>query len=276
MTDPFDAIFGEDPPVTVRHAFVEQLRARLQAEIDDTPPGPGSETVNYGSLFYFTIPAADLDRSGRFYSELFDWELHRGDHGYHVANVYPPMGLGSSDATECQVWFEVDDIEAAVAKVRELGGQAEDPVYYDSGSSSACVDPQGVHFHLQVPVEAYRQPARRSTEAGELFYWALPAPEAARSKEFYRDLFGWDFGTPGNQGGMHIENRLPDGGLGGGRQGTHPQLFFRVHDLDRAVAKVRELGGTAEPAGEGPEGRHAMCSDDQGIAFGLSEPADGA
>ena len=45
--------------------------------------------------------------------------------------------------------------------------------------------------------------------------------------------------------------------------------------LAEVVARVRELGGTAEPVGEGPEGRHAACHDDQGVPFGISQPSPG-
>ncbi len=295
-SDPFANIFGEDAPVVPRQAFAEQLRTRLIRELQELTKGDSmsedtanattaatgtaatpsldAELLNPGSLFYFTLPAGDLERSGRFYSELFGWELHRGDQGYHVANVYPPMGLNGAGSAEPQVWIEVDDIETAVAKVRELGGEAQDPVHYDSGWSSACKDPQGVAFNLQVPRDSYRQPARRAEGWGELFYWTLPAPDAAASKAFYSELFGWQFGNPGSQGGMHIENRLPDGGLGGGREGTAPDVFFRVADLEAAMVRVRELGGSAELAGEGEEGRHAVCVDDQGVGFGLSQPAE--
>jgi predicted enzyme related to lactoylglutathione lyase len=282
MSDPFETLFGEDPPATPRPDFAEQLRAQVIGELgelltsdgDSSGPSGVAGRSNHGSLFYFTLPAADVDLAGEFYRQVFDWELHQGDAGYHVANVYPPMGLASNDSTNPRVWIEVDDIEAAVVKVRELGGTATEPVHYDSGWSSDCVDPQGVAFSVQVPTAAYRQAARRSTESGELFYWSLPAPQAAQSKAFYQELFGWEFGNPGNQGGMHVENRLPDGGIGGGREGSHPELFFRVTDLDRAITTIRRLGGTAEPAGEGPEGRHAMCVDNQGVVFGLSEPSE--
>ena len=284
--DPFEALSGDGAPVTPRAAFAEELRRRLYTELEDlmtdqmTPEAvtvdqfePG--LVNHGSLFYFTLPGPDVERSARFYRELFDWELHRGDAGYHVANVYPPMGLASNDSAEPEVWIEVTDINAAVAAVRSLGGQAEDPVLYDSGWTAVCRDPQGVRFSLSVPRTDYRQAARTSSEPGELFYWTLPAPDADASRAFYTELFGWEFGDPGEQGGMHVSNRLPDGGLGGGREGTDPELFFRVADLDAAMAKVVELGGTAEFAGEGDEGRHAMCTDDQGVPFGISEPASG-
>ena len=224
-------------PVTPRAAFAEELRRRLYTELEDlmtdqmTPEAvtvdqfePG--LVNHGSLFYFTLPGPDVERSARFYRELFDWELHRGDAGYHVANVYPPMGLASNDSAEPEVWIEVTDINAAVAAVRSLGGQAEDPVLYDSGWTAVCRDPQGVRFSLSVPRTDYRQAARTSSEPGELFYWTLPAPDADASRAFYTELFGWEFGDPGEQGGMHVSNRLPDGGLGGGREGTRSRAVL--------------------------------------------------
>lgn len=242
---------------------------------DEQTPRTATAGVNAGSLFYFTIPSPDADRGAEFYRELFGWSMDGGDHGYHVRDVYPPMGLATNPERTPAVWIEVEDIDAAVARVRELGGTAADPVHYDSGWTSECTDDQGVVFNMTVPRKDYRSEARRSTDAGELFYWTLPALDAARSKQFYSGLFGWEFGTPGNQGGMHVENMVPDGGLGGGREGTHPDLFFRVADLEAAMAKVRELGGTAESAGEGDEGSHAMCTDDQGVAFGISQPAEG-
>jgi predicted enzyme related to lactoylglutathione lyase len=65
-----------------------------------------------------------------------------------------------------------------------------------------------------------------------------------------------------------------------GDAGASPYVFFRVDDLDAALARVEELGGAREPAGEdhGDEdqaarfGRFALCRDDQGSAFGLHEP----
>ncbi len=291
--DSFASLFGPDGPVIPRAAFADQLQRRVRLELENlvsNPPQPTDdaeaeqtpmvvpatmvqELVSHGSLFYFTMPGSDVERSGRFFSQLFGWDLHQDESGYHVASVYPPMGLAGNESPEAEVWIEVTDIQASVDLIRSLGGEAEDPVRYDSGWASACRDPQGVRFNLSVPRTGYRQPARRSTQTGELFYWTLPAPDADQSRAFFAEVFGWEFGEPGEQGGMHVSNRLPDGGLGGGREGAAPELFFRVDDLDQAMDQVRALGGTAEPAGEGPEGRHALCRDDQGVVFGLSEPA---
>jgi predicted enzyme related to lactoylglutathione lyase len=46
--------------------------------------------------------------------------------------------------------------------------------------------------------------------------------------------------------------------------------FFRTMDLDRALARVRELGGLTLPPSTTPDGHFlAACDDPQGAAFGL-------
>jgi predicted enzyme related to lactoylglutathione lyase len=70
----------------------------------------------------------------------------------------PPGSLGAIEGPEragAQLWFVVDDIHAAVAKVRELGGTADEPVLYDSGWSAGCIDDQGTTFYLSVPAAKY-------------------------------------------------------------------------------------------------------------------------
>ena len=280
MTDPFIALANTDNPrVTPRAAFAEDLRRRVERELlgdmtaeADSASRPGVDG-DAGYLFYFTLPTQDPERAARFYRGLFGWDLHSGDGGLHVDGVYPPMGVASGESTSPEIWIEVSDIERAAERVRELGGEADEPVLYDSGWNAECRDDQGVIFNIIVPAEHYRQGQARSTKPGELFYWSLPAPDAERSKAFFQSLFGWEYGDAGDAGGIHVSNKLPDGGLGGGREGTHADVFFRVADLDEAMAAVETLGGTADVAGEGPEGRHAICTDDQGVAFGLSEPA---
>ncbi|MFE2045208.1 VOC family protein [Streptomyces sp. NPDC059477] len=117
---------------------------------------------------------------------------------------------------------------------------------------------------------------------GEPSFFEIGVDDPERGRTFYGTLFGWDLergpsgrgyaiGTPGLPGGMH----------GGDKGAASPYLFFRVDDLDAAVAKVLELGGTIEELGdEGEEdpgsaarfGRFKLCRDDQGSGFGLHEP----
>ena len=70
-------------------------------------------------------------------------------------------------STRAQLWFVVDDIHAAVAKVRELGGSADEPVLYDSGWSADCVDDQGTTFSLSVRSEVLPVRASNCSRASE-------------------------------------------------------------------------------------------------------------
>ena len=113
-----------------------------------------------GDLYYFTLPVHDLSRAQTFFTAVLGWQFPDPQQG-HIANISaPPGGIATvtGDAsTRAQLWFVVDDIHAAVAKVRELGGSATDPVNYDSGWSADCVDDQGTTFNLSVPAAKYTQ-----------------------------------------------------------------------------------------------------------------------
>ena len=53
------------------------------------------------------------------------------------------------------MWFKVSDIRAAVARVRDLGGHADQPQESPSGWSAACRDDQGTLFNLWQPAPGY-------------------------------------------------------------------------------------------------------------------------
>ena len=110
---------------------------------------------------------------------------------------------------------------------------------------------------------------------GELSFFELGVGDIARARQFYGALFGWEFVDEGN--GATIETPNIPGGIHPGDAGARPYLFFRVDDLDAALARVRELGGEADWSEDDPDsaarfGRFVLCKDDQGSAFGLHEP----
>jgi uncharacterized glyoxalase superfamily protein PhnB len=111
-----------------------------------------------GQVFYFTFDVPDGARAEAFFGRLFDWEIIPGSQpgGYHIANPTPPGGIaGGVAAPDVTLYFRVADIQAAVARVRELGGTAEEPVLWASGWSSACHDDQGTPFSLSEPAPGY-------------------------------------------------------------------------------------------------------------------------
>jgi predicted enzyme related to lactoylglutathione lyase len=112
---------------------------------------------------------------------------------------------------------------------------------------------------------------------GELSFFELGVEDAERGRAFYEGLFGWRFTTAGN--GFQIATPDGRGGIHGGDRGASPYVFFAVDDMDAALARVRELGGTVEDMDvEGDEesiarfGRFKLCRDDQGSPFGLHQP----
>jgi uncharacterized protein len=107
-----------------------------------------------GDVVYFMLPVADADRGEAFYGQLFGWEFARGNvpGGFQISNSQPPGGLfGGGETGSPQVWFGVDDIESAAAKVRQLAGEAGEPEEIESGFMAGCRDDQGTEFNLWAP-----------------------------------------------------------------------------------------------------------------------------
>jgi predicted enzyme related to lactoylglutathione lyase len=118
--------------------------------------------------------------------------------------------------------------------------------------------------------------------AGELAFFELGVEDPEKGRVFYEGLFGWSF-EPGPSGqGYVIGTPTIKGGMHGGDKGAAPYVFFAVDDIDAAVAKVQQLGGTVEDMDiEGDAeaqrtfGRFRLCRDDQGSGFGLHQPPAG-
>ncbi len=248
---------------------------------DTDEAGTGIEPGQPSNLFYFTLPAPDLDRSKAFYGALFGWEVAGGSLGGHVANVTPAGGLqpgaGPGDRS---VFMTVADLDEAAARVVDLGGTIEGDIGSGGpGRWVSCRDDQGTQFHLQDPWQGehadYASDPQKGSRHGDLFYFSLPVRDGEAGRRFYSELFGWDLGAPGSAGGMNARNLVTDGGIGAGRDGDRVELWFRVDDIAAATTTVVELGGEASEVFDTPEGLVAQCVDDQGVEFGLAQPAAG-
>jgi predicted enzyme related to lactoylglutathione lyase len=108
---------------------------------------------------------------------------------------------------------------------------------------------------------------------GEITHIELGAPDPAKAKRFFGAIFDWTFEPYGPGEQAAIQTPTIRGGLHDEVGTTSLVAYFKVDDIETAVAKVRELGGHAgDPS---PEelgfGRFSTCTDDQGIAFGLHQ-----
>jgi predicted enzyme related to lactoylglutathione lyase len=109
--------------------------------------------------------------------------------------------------------------------------------------------------------------------SGQVTYFELPAGDIAATQRFWGSLFGWTFREGNFPGYSMIQGPEPMGGAPHDDASRHPRIFFAVDDIEAAVARVRELGGTAEAPVAIPSGAYAHCVDDQGVEFSLSQEA---
>jgi predicted enzyme related to lactoylglutathione lyase len=114
--------------------------------------------------------------------------------------------------------------------------------------------------------------------AGEPAFFELGVEDTERGRAFYEGLFGWSFETGPSGSGWVLGTPTIQGGMHGGHKDAMPYLFFAVDDMDAAVERVHELGGTIEEMDvEGDAdsqarfGRFKLCRDDQGSYFGLHQ-----
>jgi len=105
-----------------------------------------------GDLVYFQINVADGERAKAFYGDLFGWQPIPGSvpSGFNFEGPSPHGGGLGGTETESRplVYFDVDDLEQAIAKVKELGGEAGEPKGSEVGRYSICRDDQGVQFGI--------------------------------------------------------------------------------------------------------------------------------
>jgi predicted enzyme related to lactoylglutathione lyase len=99
----------------------------------------------------------DVERSRLFFEKLFGWQFHPMPRGGWFQAPSMRVGLhGSDPGPQIYLFFEVSDLEQAIAVVRESGGEADAPVTEegDFGRFASCRDPQGIRFGLHQRVNA--------------------------------------------------------------------------------------------------------------------------
>lgn len=104
-------------------------------------------------VVHIEVPAQDADRAQGFYEKLVGWEFSQPMEGmdYRMADLGEGQGAAifpsDSGGSGLKIYFGVDDIDASLAQVRELGGEAEEKMPVPGmGWFAACKDPEGNPF----------------------------------------------------------------------------------------------------------------------------------
>ena len=177
-----------DSPATFSHtlhlevddvdAITERARrsgAFVEREPTDQPYGRGSVIVDpfghrwillrpparatrlrQGDVANVTMAARDARRAKEFYQAVLQVAFSSGHPGaWRTEQTRPPLGIRSSSGAEpeVQLSYRVDDIAAAVERVRAAGGSADEPKRRPYGLHAECVDDQGTTFRLWQPTD---------------------------------------------------------------------------------------------------------------------------
>jgi predicted enzyme related to lactoylglutathione lyase len=119
---------------------------------------PGAELVNApGALVWNELQSPDLDGSASFYSQLFGWDVAQfegmPERYLSIKNAGANNG-GIRELTPGQppnwlVYFGIDDLDAGLAKVEELGGaKLMGPIDIQIAKLAVVQDQQGAVFAL--------------------------------------------------------------------------------------------------------------------------------
>jgi uncharacterized protein len=112
-----------------------------------------------GEPSFFELGTEDAERARAFYTALFGWQMDSTGGGFSIDAGGFPGGLHPGEPGAAPyLFFRVEDIEAAAARVRELGGTIEDIDLEGDADQVArfgrfrmCRDDQGAPFGLHQP-----------------------------------------------------------------------------------------------------------------------------
>ncbi|HEX6453944.1 MAG TPA: VOC family protein [Trebonia sp.] len=109
-----------------------------------------------GDVANVTMTARDAHQAKVFYEAVLQVLFSTGHPGaWRTEETRPPLGILSSRGAEREVRlsYRVDDIAAAVERVRLAGGRAGEPERKPYGLLAECADDQGAAFHLWQPAD---------------------------------------------------------------------------------------------------------------------------
>jgi uncharacterized glyoxalase superfamily protein PhnB len=108
-----------------------------------------------GDVARVTMIAADSLRAKEFYETVLGVPFHAGSQPavWNTEETQPHLGIWSPDGVEPQIQlvFRVDDLAAALDRVRASGGVAGEAERKPYGLKASCEDDQGVVFELWQP-----------------------------------------------------------------------------------------------------------------------------
>ena len=243
-----------------------------------------------GTFCWSELATSDQQAAKAFYGELFGWgadDRPMGDGVFYSMQLIgdkpvaaiAPQPQQQRDAGVPPLWnsyVSVDDADAVLARAVELGATAHAPAFdvLQSGRMAVIQDPQGAYFMLWQPRD--HRGAALVNAPGALVWNELQSPDPAASGDFYGALFGWSVEQFPGMDSVYLSIKNQGASNGGitelSAPGAPPSwlVYFGTEDIDSALAKVQELGGSTLA---GPidieRAKIAVVADPLGAVFAL-------
>ncbi len=246
-----------------------------------------------GRPLWYELMTTDRAAAEAFYRDVVGWTAQpfagagqpytmffRGEDAPVAGAMARPEGMNAPPFWA--MYVGVPRLEDAAAHITRLGGSAMSPVIEvpGIGRMQMMTDPQGAAFYIYEPATT-DFPPEAAPEIGEGSWHELMTTDAPAAMAFYKAVFGWEPTEAMDMGAMgkyQMFNR-PHGMIGGmmnkGPEMAHVppnwQIYFRVADIDAAVARITATGGQIlngpmeVPGGD----RIVNGMDPQGAAFSL-------
>ena len=248
---------------------------------------PKAALPSAGRFIWHELSTQDVGSEISFYTGLFGWTTSEmpGSGGQYTlfksgeTNVGGITSMGPPGPTHWNLYCSVDDVDAAVARAIELGGNVVAPAndYPGVGRFAAVADPQGAV--LWPMKDANPTPETMGRPAPGTWCWdECFTSDPAAAADFYKAIYGWTI-TPQDMGPMGTYYLLKRGDqmAGGIFKGSTPGVpshwysHVAVTDLDATVAKAPELGGRVvmAPTPVPGMGRFAVILDPAGADFAV-------
>ncbi|MGA5464310.1 VOC family protein [Mycobacterium sp. NPDC050041] len=231
----------------------------------------GATPIRHGDVGFVSLWTPDADRAAAFYSHVLGWAYDPATH--RVTNTGQRIGIfsvGNRNTLFC--CYAVTDLAGARQSILDGGGSVDEVQQFDFGAVLGATDASGMEFAVYQPAPDDPRPELNGGGPGELSYITYEVEDSAAFKSFYSRVLFWTFERGRVADGWGVMGAHPMSGMAGGNSTATTVPMWTVADVDAAVQRVTEAGGTVldQPARQ-PYGVTAQCTDDQGGRFYLGE-----
>jgi predicted enzyme related to lactoylglutathione lyase len=256
---------------------------------------------DHGKFVWYELMTTDTKAAEAFYTAVVGWTakdsgmpgmaytiLWAGDATIAGLMALPDEVRKMGAPPAWSGYIAVDDVDAAVEKVKRLGGMIHMPPtdIPQVGRFAVAADPQGAVFLPFKPIPPATPPVVPAPGSpGTIGWHELYASDWEKAFAFYSDMFGWKKDQAVEMGpgvGTYQLFTLASGGPAIGGMFNKPAevpvnfwlYYFTVDGIDAAVERVNANGGKVlfGPM-EVPGGAFIVqCQDPQGAMFALTGP----